>query len=136
MENVRRRAKIDIDNSTKFGIQGFSKDIIEVADTLDMALENSKASFEKKNNPEFEALYDGLVMINNILHKTFNKHHVKKYKSLGEVFDPNVHDGLFQFPDPTKTPGTVGQVMKEGYVLHERVIRVANVGTVQEPVKE
>lgn len=49
--------------------------------------------------------------------------------SLGAKFDPNFHNALFQVEDPSREPGCVAQVMKEGYMLHERVLRPAQVGT-------
>jgi hypothetical protein len=50
---------------------------------------------------------------------------------MGAKFDPNMHDGIFQFDDPTKPAGTVGAVMKAGYMLHDRVMRPATVGTIR-----
>jgi molecular chaperone GrpE len=50
---------------------------------------------------------------------------------MGAKFDPNQHDGIYQFDDPTKPPGTVAAVMKPGYMLHDRVLRPATVATVK-----
>lgn len=55
----------------------------------------------------------------------------KQYGAPGDKFDPNVHDALFEYEDASKEPGSVGQVLKTGYKLHDRVIRPAQVGTVK-----
>lgn len=140
-DSVRRRAKIDIDNANKFGIQGFAKSLLEVADTLTMAA----ASVEKeikacegdeaiRESPTFQTLrqlYDGVLLTDKVLNKAFERNHVIKFDAMGAKFDPNVHDGIFQFDDATKPPGTVGAVMKAGYMLHDRVMRPATVGTIR-----
>jgi len=60
----------------------------------------------------------------------FKRNSLERYASLGETFDPNWHMALFKMPDPTKENDVVGAVMKEGYTLHGRVIRSAEVGVV------
>jgi molecular chaperone GrpE len=60
----------------------------------------------------------------------FKRNSLERYASLGETFDPNWHMALFKMPDPTKENNVVGAVMKEGYTLHGRVIRSAEVGVV------
>ncbi len=54
---------------------------------------------------------------------------------MGQKMDPNLHNVLFSMEDATKAPGTISQVLKDGYTLHERVIRPADVGTVKAPPK-
>jgi molecular chaperone GrpE len=135
MENVRTRARIDVDNARQFGLSDFAKDIIEVADTIQLAIETTQNS-TGDSKEAVDSLLEGVQMTEKILLKTFEKHSITKYDSLGEPFDPNIHDGLFQFQDPTKEPNTVGQVLKEGWMIHDRVLRVANVGTVQPPPAE
>jgi molecular chaperone GrpE len=56
-----------------------------------------------------------------------------QFESLTKKFDPNFHDCLFQVPDPTKEPGTVAQVLKDGFTLNGRVLRPASVGVVSKP---
>ncbi len=54
-------------------------------------------------------------------------------EALGKKADPNFHETLFTYEDPSKEPGTVGQVLKEGYLIHDRVLRAAQVGCVKKP---
>jgi len=53
---------------------------------------------------------------------------VEKYDPTNEQFDPNRHNAAFQVPDASKPPGTIAIVLKPGYVLHDRVLRPAEVG--------
>jgi molecular chaperone GrpE len=54
-----------------------------------------------------------------------------RFGEVGEVFDPNLHEALYEYPDATKTAGTVGQVMKPGFLLNQRVLRPAEVGVIK-----
>jgi molecular chaperone GrpE len=56
---------------------------------------------------------------------------VQRYDPLGQPFDPNLHNALFEVPDATKEPGTVALVVKKGYLLHDRAVRAADVGVVK-----
>jgi len=130
-ENIRTRAATDVKNAKIYAISSFAKDLLEVADTLTMAAKSVATAVEESNDPQFKSLYEGVLMTDKVLAKVLSTVGVSKFESLGKPFDPNIHDGLFQYPDPSKEPGSVGQVMKEGYMIHERVLRPANVGTIQ-----
>ena len=133
-DNARRRASLDVENAHKFGVQKFAKDLLDVADNLSRAAdsvpEDLRASEEQ---PVLKALYDGVVMTDAALLKTFAKHGLTRLEPLGEKFDPNFHDALFEAPDPTKEPGTVMHVATPGYVMHDRCVRAAGVGVVAKP---
>lgn len=63
--------------------------------------------------------------------QVFKKFGVNKYDPMNEHFDPHRHHALFQIPDASKKPGTVAVVLKAGYMLHDRIIRPAEVGVTQ-----
>lgn len=131
MQNLRDRVARDSENSKKYAIQKFSKDLLEVSDNCEMAI---KAVAEKANdgtNPDLKSFYDGVVLTEKTLHQVFGRHGITKFKSLGEKFDPNRHEGLYQYEDPNAEPDTVGQVVKEGYMIKDIVLRAAQVGTVK-----
>ena len=133
-DNARRRAQIDVENAHKFAVSKFAKSLLDVADNLSRAAEsvpeNQRAD---ESNPVLKGLYDGVVMTETVLVKTFAEHNIKKQWPMDEKFDPNVHNALFEAPDPTKEPGTIMHVASAGYVLHDRVIRAAGVGVVAKP---
>ena len=130
IENTRNRMTRLVNDSKKFGIQSFSKDIIEVADILEKAMESVPSDELKNNsNPHLSSLYSGLIMTKNELQKVFTKNGLERIEPLGELFDPVLHEALFELPGDH--PGTVGSVSKVGYLLNGRTIRPALVGVVK-----
>ena len=127
-ENVRNRMKKQVDDAKLFGIQGFCKDLLEVADILGKATETVPQD-ELANNPHLKNLYEGLTMTESQLHKLFVKHGLVRINpSEGEKFDPNIHEALFQQSVEGKEEDTVAVVTKIGYTLHHRTLRPALVG--------
>lgn len=130
MENVRRRMQKQVDDQKLFGIQGFCKDLLEVADVLSTATDAVQKEELKPSNPNLCSLYDGLIMTNSQLTKVFSKHGLLQILPAdGEKFDPNIHEALFQQAVMEgKVAGTVAAVTKVGYKLHDRTLRPALVG--------
>lgn len=128
-ENVRRIAKRDVENSRTYANTKFAKSLLDVSDNLERALE-AAAGADAGDHAAFNNLVEGVKMTHNQLTKVFESHGVVKYGAVGDVFDPTIHDALFRIPDPSKPEGTIGQLLKCGYKLHDRVIRPAEVGTV------
>lgn len=127
-ENVRRRNQKMLEDSKQYSIQSFAKDLLEVADILEKAIE-SVPSEETKKNSHLKTLFDGVVMTEVQLQTVFKKHGVTKVHPIKEKFDPNFHEALFQLPG--EESGTVAVVQKTGYRLHDRPLRAALVGVVQ-----
>lgn len=136
-ENTRVRMRKQIDDAKIFGIQGFCKDLLEVADILNLAIENtdpkkSTEPLEKNTIDKLNSMHQGLVMTESRLLKIFEKHGLVQIKPVsGDKFDPNLHEAIFRVPIPNKESGTIEMVSKIGFKLHERVIRAAHVGVVQ-----
>lgn len=127
-ENLRIRLMKQIDDAKLFGIQGFCKDLLDVADILGKATESVPKNELTNENPHLKTLYEGLRMTEAQLHKVFKKHGLLSLNPINEKFDPNQHEALFQQEVEGKEPGTVVVVSKLGYKLHERVVRPALVG--------
>ncbi|KAK1122851.1 GrpE protein 1, mitochondrial [Melipona bicolor] len=127
-ENLRVRLIKQIEDAKIFGIQGFCKDLLEVADILGKATESVPKDELTDKNPHLKTLYEGLKMTEAQLHKVFRKHGLVSLNPLNEKFDPNQHEALFQQEVEGKEPGTIVVVSKLGYKLHERVVRPALVG--------
>jgi len=133
-DNARRRAKIDVENAHKFAVGKFAKALVDVADNLGRAAECVPEEMRSSDDqPVLKALYNGVVMTETVLQKTFEEHGLKRVWPIDEKFDPNLHNALFEMPDPSKEPGTIAHVASAGYVLHERCIRAAGVGIVSKP---
>lgn len=132
-ENVRRIARRDVDNAKQFSISSFAKTLLEIADNLEMAIESYPKEKRSEADKSVNTLLEGVEMTNKNLQKVFNKAGIVKYGVIGDKFDPTLHNALFNIPDANKEANTIGQVLKTGYKLNERVIRAADVGTFQQP---
>ncbi|XP_046637319.1 grpE protein homolog, mitochondrial-like [Daphnia pulicaria] len=126
-ENMRKRLTKQIEDAKLFGIQGFCKDLLSVSDILQKATECVPAD-QVKTNSHLKNLYEGLTMTEAELQKVFKRHGLAQVSPLGEKFNPNHHEALFEQPVEGKEPGTVIAVTKIGYKLHERIVRPAMVG--------
>jgi len=135
MENVRTRSRRDVDNAKLFGIQGFAKDLLSVADVLRLALEHmpkeAKDATAGDSNEPIKQLVVGVEMTERELLKVFDKHGLKQVDPANQPFDPNLHNAIFELDDPAKEPGTVAFVQKKGYTLNDRPLRPADVGVVR-----
>mmetsp|Transcript_5457 Transcript_5457/g.7735 ORF Transcript_5457/g.7735 Transcript_5457/m.7735 type:complete len:263 (+) Transcript_5457:133-921(+) len=132
-ENTRRIAKRDVDSARNFAVTSFAKSLLDTSDNLSRALEAVPEEYrsDKENHAVLATLYEGIQMTDDGLTKAFAKNGLVKFGDVGEVFDPNQHEALFEYPDPNGKPGTIGQVMKKGFSLNDRVIRPAEVGVVK-----
>lgn len=127
-ENMRRRLTKQIEDAKLFGIQGFCKDLLEVADILGHATEAVPKEEISDSNPHLKNLYEGLTMTKAQLNQVFKRHGLEQVNPLNEKFNPNLHEALFQQEVQNVEPNTVVVVSKIGYKLHERCIRPALVG--------
>lgn len=118
--------KKQVEETRLFGIQGFAKDLLEVADILEKAT-GSVPEEELVKNSHLKTLYEGLVMTDQQLHKVFTRNGLQKLSPLDEKFDPNFHEALFEQEVPGKE-GMVILVNQVGYTLNARVLRPALVG--------
>ncbi|KAK4529098.1 hypothetical protein GAYE_SCF7681MG7050 [Galdieria yellowstonensis] len=130
MENVRKIAQRDVENARKYSIGAFAKDLLEVADNLERALQNipSEKLDPEKGDAIVIGLYEGVKATNDVLHKVFQRYGIEKYDPMGEKFDPNLHQAMFQVPDESNNSGVVLAVAKTGYKIQDRVLRPAQVG--------
>merc|ERR1711902_183883 len=126
-ENLRNRMNKQVSDAKLFGIQGFCKDLLDVADVLNKAISSVPAE-QLAESQSLKDLHQGLQLTESQLLKVFSKHGLVQENPLGDKFDPNKHDALFQIPAPDKDANTVLDVQKIGYILHGRTIRPAAVG--------
>ncbi|KAK4420802.1 GrpE protein2, mitochondrial [Sesamum alatum] len=136
MENVKERTRRESENAKKFAIQNFAKGLLDVADNLGRASSAAKESFSKIDASkdttgavqQLKTLLEGVEMTEKQLIEVFKKFGLEKYNPVDEEFDPNRHNAVFQVPDASKPADRVAVVLKAGYMLHDRVIRPAEVG--------
>jgi molecular chaperone GrpE len=126
MENLRRRTEREIAESRIYGVASFARDILAVADNMDRALQMLRAELKEKADAGVKALLDGVELTERELLKVLEKHGVRKFEPQPrEKFDPNLHQAMYEVPDPTLPPGTVAQVVQAGYMIGERMLRPA-----------
>jgi molecular chaperone GrpE len=131
LENTRRRAERDRAEALKYGAVSFARDMVGVADNLQRALkaademdEASKAALSET----VKAVLDGVAATERDLLAALGRHKVKVLSPMGEKFDPNLHEALFEAPGTGQDAGTIIDVIETGYQMEERLLRPAKVG--------
>jgi molecular chaperone GrpE len=127
MENLRRRTEREIVDGRLYGIAGFARDVLGIADNMRRALDAVGSDMRQAADAGVKALLDGVELTERELLKTLEKHGIKKFEPLGEKFDPNLHQAMYEVPDPALPSGTVVQVVQAGYKIGERILRPAMV---------
>ncbi|KAJ1744206.1 GrpE, mitochondrial [Coemansia sp. RSA 1086] len=134
-ENIRNRAKTEIENTKVYAIQKFAKDLLDTVDILELALKHVPKDHlaDKVANKSLVDLFEGVDMTKSSLLKTLERHGVETFDPLDKPYDANTSHALYQAPMPGKTPGHVFAVEKRGYIIKGRVLRPAQVGVVLDP---
>ena len=125
MENLRKRTSREVADARTYGITGFARDVLEIADNLQRALDAVPAEARAAADPGLKALIEGVELTERSLLNALEKHGVRKLDPVGEKFDPNFHQAMFEVPDASVPAGTVVQVVQAGYMISERVLRPA-----------
>lgn len=128
MENLRKRTAREVSDARTYGISGFARDVLDIADNLQRALDAVPEEARAAADPGLKALIEGVELTERSLHNALEKNGVRKFDPAGEKFDPNVHQAMYEVPDPSVPPGTIAQVIQAGYMIGDRVLRPALVG--------
>ena len=126
-ENLRKRLEREKEQTRKFGIANFAKDLLSIADNLGRALD-AAPNKEDVEDQAIENLVLGIQMTEQELQKAFDNNNIKKIDPLGEKFDYNFHQAMFEVEETDQEPGTVVQVLQPGYAIDDRILRPAMVG--------
>jgi molecular chaperone GrpE len=133
-ENLRRRATRDREEALKYASTNFGRDMLSIADNLRHALENCPPQEELPES--IKALIQGVELTESALLSAFERHGVKKIEPVGEKFDANLHQAMFEVEDESVPAGMVVQVLQVGYAMHDRLLRPAMVGVSKGGVKQ
>jgi molecular chaperone GrpE len=125
MENLRKRTSREVADARTYGITGFARDVLDIADNLQRALDAVPADTRAAADPGLKALIEGVELTERSLLNALEKNGVKKFDPSGEKFDPNFQQAMYEVPDPSVPAGTVAQVVQAGYMIGERVLRPA-----------
>ena len=122
-ENVRKRGQKEKEDALKFGVSNLARDMVGVADNLRRALEN-----KSENAAELaEALFSGVDLILKDFESVLGRHGIQRINAAGTPFDPHFHQAVFELETEEHTPGTVVQVVQDGYTIQDRLLRPAMV---------
>ena len=131
MENVRRIAKNDVEKSKQYGIEKFAKSLLPTSDNLQRALESTTEEAMVGASDTLVSLHEGVLMTEKELMKVLASQGIEKFGAVGDVFDPNKYEAMFEYEDPALEPGSVGQVITPGYLFKDRVLRPSQVGFIK-----
>ncbi len=126
-ENGRKRALKEREDASKYAVSNLSRDLLSVADNLRRAIDAAPSELLEQD-PQIKNLFDGIEATERELLRSFAKHGIQKTEPLGEKFDPNFHEVMFETPMPDKQAGEIIQVIESGYILNGRILRPARVG--------
>ncbi len=125
-ENTRRRAQREVTDARKFAASGIVKDLLNVSDNLRRALESVPPELCDRDE-QVKNLVVGVEMVEKDLLGAFEKHGVKKIEPLGEPFNHEYHQAMYEVENSGKPSGTIVELLQPGYVLHDRLLRPAMV---------
>ncbi len=126
-ENTRRRAERDVAQARKYGHTGFARDLLSVVENLSRAVE---ALPEQRDDLDetMKNLVIGVEMISREMTNVLERHGITRIMPMGEKFDPNKHQAMFEVPTNDAEPGVIVQVAQSGWMLHDRLLSPAMVG--------
>jgi molecular chaperone GrpE len=133
VENVRRRAERERDDTRKYGITQFAKDLLDAADNLRRALDSMPEA--QARDDVTRNLLTGVAATERALLAALERNGVRRIDPKGERFDHNFHQAIFEAENTGKPAGTIIEVLQPGYVLHDRLLRPAMVGVAKGEVK-
>ncbi|MDE1900462.1 MAG: nucleotide exchange factor GrpE [Alphaproteobacteria bacterium] len=121
-ENTRRRAQKEREETSKYAVANFAKEMLNVSDNFVRALE---AAPKDSADAGVKNLIAGIEATERQLANTLAQFGIKKIDPVGQPFDPNFHRAMAEIESADHPPGTVVQVMQAGYVIHDRLLREA-----------
>jgi molecular chaperone GrpE len=127
-ENQKKRLEREKAEATLYAASNFARDLLSVADSLSRALAAVPAEERDVIDDVMKKFLDGIELTERELLSVFQRHNIRKLEPIGQKFDPNLHQAMFEVPTSEKPPGTVMQEVQSGYAVGERCLRPALVG--------
>ncbi len=129
-ENSRKRADRDRREAEQYGSTRLARDLLPVFDNLQRAIQ----AIPEESRAASAALIEGVELTLRELTHVMDKHGVKALSpAVGDMFDPQLHQAMFEAPVPGTKAGQIIQVMAEGFMLYDRLLRPAQVGVSSTP---
>lgn len=128
MDNLRKRAEREKAEATLYAATNFAQDLLSVSDNMNRALAAVSPADRDGGGEVLKNLLAGVELTERELMNVFQRHGIRKLQAVGEKFDPNMHQALFEVPTSERPPGTVMQEVQPGFAIGERCLRPAMVG--------
>jgi len=128
-ENYQKRMQRDLTVERRFAQAPLAADLLPALDNLERATAAAQQAGEKG------PLVQGVAMVHSQLLDILRRHGVTRMEARGQPFDPNLHQAVMQHPSKEYPPMTVVDVMEQGYLIHDRVLRPARVAVSKTPDK-
>lgn len=129
-ENARKRSERDRREAEQYGGSKLARDLLPVYDNLHRAL----AVVTEEQRQSDSALIEGVELTLRELQNVFQRHGITVIRpEVGDGFDPQLHEAMFEAPVPETKAGDIIQVMADGFLLHDRLLRPAQVGVSSSP---
>lgn len=126
-DNTRKRLEKERQDTAKFAVSSFARDVLSVADNLGRALAAITPEQRVQDGP-LKTIFAGVEATERELLRVMENQGIKKIDCLGQAFDPNLHEVMFEIDAPDQKPGTILQVLEPTYTIHDRLLRSARVG--------
>ena len=123
-ENTRRQGEKRAQDAEQFAITNFARDLLQVVDNLRRAIDAGTPGADAKQG---DGLLEGVAATDRVLTQILNRFGVREVSALNEPFDPTKHEAVMETPETEHPPGSVTQVLENGYMLHDRLLRPARV---------
>lgn len=124
MENLRRRTEREKTDTARYSISNFARDVLTVGDNLKRTVDHVPAEAAAAD-PALKSFLEGVELTERELLNVLERHGVTRIEPLGQRFDPNCHQAMYEVPDPSVPEGTVVDVMQAGYTIGDRCLRPA-----------
>lgn len=128
MENLRRRTEREKTDASKYAISSLAKDLLGIGDNLKRALDSVPPEMRDAQKDEAKNLIEGVELTEREFQNVLARHHINKIDAKEQKFNPNFHQAMFEVPNADIPSGTVLEVVQDGYIIGERVLRPAMVG--------
>ncbi|WP_068311461.1 nucleotide exchange factor GrpE [Polycladidibacter hongkongensis] len=128
MENLRRRTEKEVRDAKAYSVASFARDMLVITDNLGRAISALPDDAKESGDQGLKSLIEGVEMVERDMLNQLEKHGVKRLSPEGDKFDPNFHQAMFEVPNTEVPNNTVVQVVQDGYIIGERVLRPAMVG--------
>jgi molecular chaperone GrpE len=128
MENLRRRTEREVSDAKLYGVTSMARDMLTFADNLRRALGSLDPEALAEAAAPLKAFVEGIELTERDFQSRLARHGVKKLEPKGQKFDPNMHEALFEVPNPNVPNGSILEVVEDGYAIGERCLRPAKVG--------